>query len=148
MKNPGPEGQGGPMAGAGRAQRHAGAHVVGTGQRERRVPLNADVASVIKVYLLAERPESDSNRLFLAPGDGVSDEAGAGAILLQLPDPVAQYRLRVDPRPRDPGPLGEQRDGYLFAGIHQLGERLLGALQGLMVALASVVGEDQLLGVH
>ena len=28
------------------------------GQRERRVPLDADVASVIQTYLLAERPES------------------------------------------------------------------------------------------
>jgi site-specific recombinase XerD len=39
--------------------------VLGKGQRERRVPLDADVASVIQVYLLAERPESASNRLFL-----------------------------------------------------------------------------------
>lgn len=39
--------------------------VTGKGQRERRVPLDADVASVIQVYLLAERPESDSGRLFL-----------------------------------------------------------------------------------
>ncbi|MDZ7577955.1 MAG: tyrosine-type recombinase/integrase, partial [Candidatus Nanopelagicales bacterium] len=39
--------------------------VIGKGQRERRVPLDADVASVIQVYLLAERPESDSGRLFL-----------------------------------------------------------------------------------
>jgi integrase/recombinase XerD len=39
--------------------------VIGKGQRERRVPLDADVASVIQVYLLAERPESDSSRLFL-----------------------------------------------------------------------------------
>jgi site-specific recombinase XerD len=40
--------------------------VIGKGQRERRVPLDADVASVIQVYLLAERPESTSDRLFLA----------------------------------------------------------------------------------
>ncbi|WP_344810188.1 tyrosine-type recombinase/integrase [Microlunatus ginsengisoli] len=39
--------------------------VLGKGQRERRVPLDADVASVIQVYLLAERPESGSSRLFL-----------------------------------------------------------------------------------
>ena len=39
--------------------------VLGKGERERRVPLDADVASVIQVYLLAERPESASNRLFL-----------------------------------------------------------------------------------
>ncbi|SNR95988.1 Site-specific recombinase XerD [Haloechinothrix alba] len=39
--------------------------VLGKGQRERRVPLDADLASVIQVYLLAERPESASGRLFL-----------------------------------------------------------------------------------
>jgi integrase/recombinase XerD len=39
--------------------------VTGKGDRERRVPLDADVASVIQVYLLAERPESGSGRLFL-----------------------------------------------------------------------------------
>ena len=39
--------------------------VTGKGNRERRVPLDADVASVIQVYLLAERPESGSGRLFL-----------------------------------------------------------------------------------
>jgi integrase/recombinase XerD len=39
--------------------------VIGKGQRERRVPLDADVASVIQVYLLAERPESEAGRLFL-----------------------------------------------------------------------------------
>jgi site-specific recombinase XerD len=39
--------------------------VMGKGQRQRRVPLDADVASGIQVYLLAERPESDSARLFL-----------------------------------------------------------------------------------
>lgn len=40
-------------------------HVIGKGERERRVPLDADVASVIQVYLLAERPETTSDRLFL-----------------------------------------------------------------------------------
>jgi integrase/recombinase XerD len=40
--------------------------VIGKGQRERRVPLDTDVASVIQVYLLAERPESASSRLFVA----------------------------------------------------------------------------------
>ena len=39
--------------------------VTGKGGRERRVPLDADVASVIQVYLLAERPESASSTLFL-----------------------------------------------------------------------------------
>lgn len=39
--------------------------VTGKGAKQRRVPLDPDVASVIDVYLLAERPESDSDRLFL-----------------------------------------------------------------------------------
>ena len=34
--------------------------VTGKGNRERRVPLDTDVASVIQVYLLAERPETAS----------------------------------------------------------------------------------------
>ncbi|TMR05033.1 integrase [Nonomuraea turkmeniaca] len=41
------------------------ASVLGKGDRQRRVPLDADVASVIQVYLLAERPESTEQRLFL-----------------------------------------------------------------------------------
>lgn len=39
--------------------------VTGKGAKQRRVPLDADVASVVDVYLLAERPESDCDRLFL-----------------------------------------------------------------------------------
>ena len=39
--------------------------VTGKGAKQRRVPLDADVASVIDVYLLAERPASESERLFL-----------------------------------------------------------------------------------
>ena len=39
--------------------------VTGKGAKQRRVPLDPDVASVIDVYLLAERPESDSETLFL-----------------------------------------------------------------------------------
>jgi site-specific recombinase XerD len=39
--------------------------VTGKGAKQRRVPLDADVASVIDVYLLAERPESEADRLFL-----------------------------------------------------------------------------------
>jgi integrase/recombinase XerD len=41
------------------------ARVMGKGGKERRVPLDADVASVIQAYLLAERPESASARLFI-----------------------------------------------------------------------------------
>jgi site-specific recombinase XerD len=47
--------------------------VTGKGNRERRVPLDADVASVIQTYLLAERPETASARLFIVakgPGRG------------------------------------------------------------------------------
>ncbi len=39
--------------------------VTGKGAKQRRVPLDADVASVIDVYLLAERPATEADRLFL-----------------------------------------------------------------------------------
>ena len=39
--------------------------VLGKGNRERRVPLDGDVASVIQVYLLAERPETCSASVFI-----------------------------------------------------------------------------------
>jgi integrase/recombinase XerD len=39
--------------------------VLGKGNRERRVPLDGDVASVIQVYLLAERPETCSTNVFI-----------------------------------------------------------------------------------
>lgn len=39
--------------------------VSGKGNKERRVPLDVDVAGVIQTYLLAERPETTSARLFI-----------------------------------------------------------------------------------
>ncbi len=39
--------------------------VMGKGAKERRVPLDVEVAGLIQTYLLAERPESTSTRLFL-----------------------------------------------------------------------------------
>lgn len=39
--------------------------VTGKGAKQRRVPLDSDVASVIDVYLLAGRPASQADRLFL-----------------------------------------------------------------------------------
>ena len=39
--------------------------VSGKGGKERRVPLDVDVAGVIQTYLLAERPETSSSRLFI-----------------------------------------------------------------------------------
>ena len=39
--------------------------VIGKGDKERRVPLDADVGALIQAYLLAERLESDSKILFL-----------------------------------------------------------------------------------
>jgi integrase/recombinase XerD len=41
------------------------ARVMGKGGKERRVPLDADIASVVQAYLLAERPETVSGRLFI-----------------------------------------------------------------------------------
>lgn len=39
--------------------------VTGKGAKERRVPLDVDVAGVIQTYLLAERPDTVSRRLFV-----------------------------------------------------------------------------------
>jgi site-specific recombinase XerD len=39
--------------------------VWGKGAKERRVPLDVDVAGMIQTYLLAERPETDSTALFV-----------------------------------------------------------------------------------
>lgn len=39
--------------------------VWGTGAKERRVPLDVDAAGVIQTYLLAERPDTMSTRLFI-----------------------------------------------------------------------------------
>ena len=39
--------------------------VSGKGSKERRVPLDVDVAGVIQTYLLAERPETQTSRLFV-----------------------------------------------------------------------------------
>ena len=39
--------------------------VCGKGAKERRVPLDVDVAGVIQTYLLAERPETTTKRLFV-----------------------------------------------------------------------------------
>lgn len=38
--------------------------VSGKGGKERRVPLDVDVAGVVQTYLLAERPDTTSTRLF------------------------------------------------------------------------------------
>ena len=39
--------------------------VIGKGDKERRVPLDPDVASLVQTYLLAERPETAARRLFV-----------------------------------------------------------------------------------
>jgi site-specific recombinase XerD len=44
--------------------------VIGKGDKERRVPIDHDVAGAIQTYLLAERPETDATALFVvAKGD-------------------------------------------------------------------------------
>jgi site-specific recombinase XerD len=39
--------------------------VLGKGEKERRVPVDGDVCSLVQSYLLTERPDSDSRALFL-----------------------------------------------------------------------------------
>ncbi|MBN1172030.1 MAG: tyrosine-type recombinase/integrase [Micromonosporaceae bacterium] len=44
--------------------------VIGKGDKERRVPVDAQVAGLVQTYLLVERPETDSRSLFVvAKGD-------------------------------------------------------------------------------
>jgi len=43
----------------------AAVRVIGKGDKERRVPLDPDVAGLIQTYLFAERPESECDTLFL-----------------------------------------------------------------------------------
>jgi hypothetical protein len=39
--------------------------VIGKGEKERRVPIDVDVAGAIQTYLLAERPQTDTTALFV-----------------------------------------------------------------------------------
>ena len=39
--------------------------VIGKGDKERRVPLDPDVAGLVQAYLLAERPETEERKLFV-----------------------------------------------------------------------------------
>ena len=39
--------------------------VIGKGDKERRVPLDPDVAGLVQAYLLAERPDTDQRTLFV-----------------------------------------------------------------------------------
>jgi site-specific recombinase XerD len=41
------------------------ARVVGKGDKERRVPIDPDVSSLVQAYLLAERPETAERALFV-----------------------------------------------------------------------------------
>jgi integrase/recombinase XerD len=62
--------------------------VTGKGSRERRVPLDPGVGAVIQAYLLAERPETGSGRLFIVakgPASGPAADPGGAAADLPLP---------------------------------------------------------------
>ena len=67
--------------------------VTGKGNRERRVPLDRDVGSVIQTYLLAERPETDSSRLFIvAKGPHRGQPLTAAGLRPHLPLPPGDLR--------------------------------------------------------
>jgi site-specific recombinase XerD len=64
------------------------ARVVGKGDKERRVPIDPDVASLIQSYLLAERPETSSHALFVedeGPAPRPAAHLGGTAPRLPLP---------------------------------------------------------------
>ena len=57
--------------------------VTGKGDKERRVPLDPDVAGLIQAYLLAERPETASRELFIVakgPHRGGRPRPGAAGV--------------------------------------------------------------------
>ena len=62
--------------------------VTGKGDKERRVPLDPDVAGLIQSYLLAERPETASRALFVVakgPHPGAAADRGRAAAGVPLP---------------------------------------------------------------
>lgn len=59
-------------------------HVVGKGNKERRVPLDRDVAAVIGTYLLEERAETDSRRLFIVAKGPTKGQPLSAAGLRQI----------------------------------------------------------------
>ena len=62
--------------------------VIGKGDKERRVPLDPDVAGLIQTYLFAERPETDCDTLFRGgegPEPGQAADRGRAAHDLPLP---------------------------------------------------------------
>ena len=83
---------------AGHRRRHrrpvaAASH--GKGGKERRVPLDADLAAVIVSYLLAERPETTATALFVvAKGPTRGPAADPGGAAHDLPLPPADLRGR------------------------------------------------------
>lgn len=67
--------------------------VMGKGAKERRVPLDVEVAGLIQTYLLVERPESDSNLLFLvAKGPASGPTLDRGRFTHNLPVSPSQDR--------------------------------------------------------
>ena len=62
--------------------------VIGKGDKERRVPLDPDVAGLVQTYLLAERPDTDSRGVVRGgqgPAPGPAADRGRAAHGLPLP---------------------------------------------------------------
>lgn len=67
--------------------------VMGKGANERRVPLDVEVAGLVQTYLLAERPESSSSRLFLvAKGPNRGQPLNRGRTAHHFPVSPGQVR--------------------------------------------------------
>ena len=67
--------------------------VIGKGDKERRVPLDPDVAGLIQTYLFAERPESDCDTLFLvAKGPNRGKPLTPAGLRTDLSTPPSQGR--------------------------------------------------------
>jgi site-specific recombinase XerC len=73
--------------------------VLGKGEKERRVPVDRDVAASIQTYLLAERPETDSRALFVV-AKGPTRGRPLTAAGLRSVFRYHRARARVPARPR------------------------------------------------
>ncbi len=102
--------------------------VCGKGSKERRVPLDVDVAGVIQTYLLAERPETQTSRLFVVAKGPTRGQPLTAAGLRT----IFRYHRGVAGVP----------DGHPHALRHTFGTALAEA--GVDLAEARIFGQPQL----
>ena len=75
----------------------AGGRVVGKGDKERRVPLDAQVAGLLQTYLLVERPDTTATALFVVTKAAPRAAAHPGRAAHDLPLPPGESRCARGP---------------------------------------------------